>query len=1104
LPEEKLTYKVQLDEEDLGNQLDQIRSRIDEVLGTSALQTPGFDMPNLVASVGTMPTTFDFTPPADFARQLDTGFWQSQLSNMGDVLNRAQMGYRNFVGDMRQFGVIGPPALTSDLADMSQTSPGTLASLKATLLSARSAGWDPRGPVSPGEFRRMSSENIFQGTSEFLTDNMFTTIGSAGGWIGTGIGMGLDFTANLLTKDVRERENLARGLVDLADQNRFDLSRQDARGISTQIYDTVRSDIGRARGYSVEEIEENIVGFEAAGGFKGIRSADQLSETIRGVVENTRTVQQDLNVFADEAVNIMGQLQNKMLVTSENINVLTAEAKSIGEQTGLAPIDVINIGVAGAQSVRGTGIGPGAGYQLAVDARLQAERLAQSDDAFTRSLIADYGGPGAAGQTLMQDNLRWMMGNQGTMALAGMLGGASPGTSLQGMLSTAGGILSNPAMMLAASAQMPRMIGGMTGEEQLFTRMGAAISTLRSLPGTVTGPGGTIKADVLAGFLVQNQGMRPQDAWLSVRSFYDAAERDPGEQWANTAFTMAQSMSDAGEVSRWDRIKASLTSDVRIPGMEGFGLLRLETAKDISIGLQNLWNDDTYRFGGFGQESIDSRLGEAMTNFRQTQTFKDVSDAVRGSDTAYRSEAINREWNEFQNRFIPVTHFGASTNIFTRDYTDVFKENSWGYSIDAKIELSEKVASWQEDGIKAGQAGKWLDNYNKFEVGYVDTSGDFQDIVIDAHESITSSNIVNNLSSKTSGEVMNELAKITTGKNKFSDLNPTEVTAVKKAIDNMPQITNKVTGGLNPGEFGPRDTFLSRRAAGISKSLEQNEQTIRGILTAPISQARRDRAINQILTEAPAGSITRQEAGAQLDEAISATQDRFLEGFNKRTDSLDAETFKEARRRAFAEKDKEIGFFSGLFGTSRADKVAEYYGVVSAIDEIAAGIETEGLDATSTVAGLRILQATPKMRDMWAPFEGITDDEQRIQIENAIWDRTVKAMVTEGEIKFGRKLTTEETSKLASQLSESFETVSGRSRKMAELIDKMAPFEMQEFFKEFPALRKDFEDAADPEEYMRAIMKSLIEGNALRVTLVDSMGYKPTVNANQNLKTFKY
>jgi len=885
--EETLKYRIQLDDTDLGSQLDQIRDRVN--IGMAATAMDRGTLPRAVDLLAPTPTGFVTDPAAEFGGQVDANFWQKLTSGgpggflqsvagqLDEAAQRTQLGYHRFTSDMRRLGLMTPTPAAPELLPMPGPGGGSLPeglaqSLRA-ILSPQYGGFDVRGPITPHEYRQPAVANIGESVGDFVTGNMGaiagTTIGAIGGpggaFVGWGIGGLVDIGLSPIIAPAREREQLATGIRQLARANRVQISRGESRDIVREMQERTNTFSGIAGGESIEEYQENILGFAQAGGLTGARGFDDLRDRIRGVLDNTRQVQQDLNVFADEAVQIMGQIQQKMLGTSEGITGLTAQARFIGGATGMQPMEVLNLGLQGAQMVAGTGITGRAGMMMAWDARMQAERLAQATDPYTQQMVAGAGGANSVAQMLTESTIRWGLSGQGSMGLAAIMGGYTPGSGMRNLLNTAAGVFRDPTTLYTFPAVQPRLFEGMDPGERQVTLMGTVIDELDLLGVDITPE--SIQANLM------RKGFTWQEAYHQKEAFLRSGERDVAGERMGKLFTEVQGRVEARTLGPLDRLRGVIGSFITespfggVAGLvESAGEEIVGFGRSVGRGIEKALSPGTVFFDpeGISQDvSTEMRLmnkeivADLRTKYQQNP--EELTAAIAAEDWKRFIKRNTR--NEFRLRRGPYDTSGAGGategDIVTTgpleglsdEYIKAFKELSFNFDTDSQDRLVKKFQEWHTGGIDIKDARTWVNNLDKFNPAGVNTTSSEY---INESKELVNEVLTTNFTGVNSIASGQKVARIVS-KGRTNDINklsPTERSYAGDAIQQSPTLTKKIYGGLRPNEYQSTDKEARAIEYGLEVSARDLEKQIETGVTRSLGMDSEGMA-NKIFEELP-------------------------------------------------------------------------------------------------------------------------------------------------------------------------------------------------------------------------------------------------------------
>jgi len=420
------------------------------------------------------------------------------------------------------------------------------------------------------EYRRIATSNATQAYTDFASQYGLTTIGAvAGGIIGTpfmgsligsGVGALGDLAFGVVASRAMEGESMGVGIRSIAEQNFGRISRGQARRMTDRIQDYAYSPEGRAARVDIERLQENILGFDAAGGFSNVTSAEEMEEVLDGVIRNTRSFANAFKVKQEEAVQIMAELQRSMVATTDQMGVFSGEMDYLGGVTGMGAIGITQFGMQGVQMLSDTGISPTQRFNMAINARTQAEMLRFADPT-TRQLVQDRGGAEAFALSQLELSNRFMMSGQGMMSMAGMLGGGHYTDSLTQQLTNAGSFLaSDPRNILRLQANQGQLIGQLGFQESQAATVSMAYNFARA--SGLTEGGGEIDESAFIGVMSNMLNISPEQARGMLAGFRDTSERDlVGESQAQMLRGM-DSIIEQNQVTGWDRFRGNVGAGI--------------------------------------------------------------------------------------------------------------------------------------------------------------------------------------------------------------------------------------------------------------------------------------------------------------------------------------------------------------------------------------------------------------------------------------------------------------------------------------------------------------------------------------------------------------
>ena len=503
-------------------------------------------------------------------------------------VERASLGFSKFMDDTRRIGLMSPvsfpdfsPPLGSGRAEIPQTFGGQLA---GTL----GFGYDPRGTLSAGAFQDLSAQTMADTAADFVAGSPAMLGGAAigtaiGGPVGTVVGAGIgivgDVAINAFAGRARERSQLGRGIQAMASQTFGNISRAEGRAFAGELQDRATSFESRLEDFGMEDIQEVIQSFGAAGGFEGTQNITELRSRVKDVLDNVRQVAHMGNMVQEEAAVLMGSLQGTGVVGLGNMGAFMGTQQALGAQVGMTGQEFINMGLAGAEMTRGTRIGSAAGFNLMQQSRVAAEQgLA---DPGTAAVIQDMGGVQNASAAIAENTMRHMQGGLGLLQTMGVMGGG-PGISQgveQDFINASNVLAQDPSNMLRAMFYQGPMIqqmlreGGQIGMQSNIVNkyVGLAQST-----GMGVMDGGQIDPSVLAPLLARGENMSINEAELMIRNVATGPE---GQRTAtlNAFNATIQGIHDEGAIGIGTRISANVGDFFQRTG-EAVGITQLAGA----------------------------------------------------------------------------------------------------------------------------------------------------------------------------------------------------------------------------------------------------------------------------------------------------------------------------------------------------------------------------------------------------------------------------------------------------------------------------------------------------------------------------------------------
>jgi len=330
MPEEVLRYRVEIDEASLQSELARARGAITNVLQT-AITTGQYAVNQLSADVALTRQTFGIPEPVAASPSQDLGFFGASLGVAG---------------------IRTPPnMLTSDFRAAAQQelqsriSQGTFAIAREAIPVA--AGLGAVGLGMAGRARPLTT----------LAAGAATFMGARGA---TGLGLG--------TMEARQSAEEILSLTG-APHPMLQFSREDREGLARGLVQDVAQDVR----FGVEEVGGLLAMGSASDAFTGVRSVEEFRTRFRAMLDQVRTITRVFQQTTQEAMQTLGEFNRLGVASPEVMTGRLADVRSLTQATGMAPGQILQTGMAGAQMAEGMGAAPGAGFDVMMRNMLRAQ-----------------------------------------------------------------------------------------------------------------------------------------------------------------------------------------------------------------------------------------------------------------------------------------------------------------------------------------------------------------------------------------------------------------------------------------------------------------------------------------------------------------------------------------------------------------------------------------------------------------------------------------------------------------------------------------------------------------------------------------------------------
>tara|TARA_Y100001937_G_C7136124_1_gene340114 strand:- start:4977 stop:8438 length:3462 start_codon:yes stop_codon:yes gene_type:complete len=640
MAEEILKYKVEIDSSDVAEQLTSIRNQVDLAMGSLAAQQV---KPTTFERIAQVFETANIGSVADQFRQkfeTDTTRTIGGITQMLDqTATQMQLGYSRFTADARRLGLLSStdyPSFTAPLPQAAAVPPMT--TTQALAAAGLGVGFDPSGQATMQQYTASAVDQINRDFRNFMnygaTEAGGTILGAglgmmrgglggalAGGIVGNLIGGVGQAGLDLLTAQARQVDSMAGGLAEIAQSQIAGAPGADSGFYTSQaqvLMDMTRSQLGRATGLTLDEVQGQVSSFAAAGGFKGMDLGD-MSVALRQLPTAVRAVSQNLNIAQSDASQLLADM-NRLQMGGEDLLGSASLALKLNAQAGLVgitPGDMLGTAAQGIQAVAGTTMSPGDAANLAVQSRLLTSQAATAGAPGVSAFVRQQGGAMNAGFANLEQGLRHMMSPIGMARAANIAGGGSETASVQEAMSGAASFFSDdPSRIFSMMVEQGNIVGGMSPLTIQNAQVGDAIGFLRQMPQFAEG---AIPANVIGGAMMS---MDPSLSASQAMNMVGIASRGSQD------FIMNQLMSTRDALVGMDRVNQVGPLRQFVTGVtQPFVNFADATVNKMGRGLQNLIND------------VSSTAGDVMTEILTGQiTVK--SEAILNDTTVSELRAM--------------------------------------------------------------------------------------------------------------------------------------------------------------------------------------------------------------------------------------------------------------------------------------------------------------------------------------------------------------------------------------------------------------------------------------------------------------------------------
>jgi len=420
--------------------------------------------------------------------------------------------------------------------------------------------------------------------------------GLPGALTGFSIGGFADLTGNIFAAETLERESLAKGLNNIAKKNFGGLSKEKSRQLATILQNQAYDPSSRGLNYDLETIQEDVSSFSEAGGFSNVTSGTEMEETLRQVVEQTRHFANTLKLKKDEATQIMADLASSMSMDGDGDFIdMASKLSHASSVTGVHPGSLASFGMQASEMFKGTGIKASDSFDMAIDARIQAEKLRQQDPV-TRQLVEDAGGAAQFALKQLDQTNTYMSSSQGLLLTAGLYGGMDSYDSVNGMAIHAAQFLGEDSQnYFKMISNQGKLMSEMGLKDKQNLMVSTAVNFLKDT--NQTNEDGTIDQSVLEGIMPMLMGdviTSPQEAKSLIEASLNNQKEISGFSTFSEKFKERQDIIKANQTTLIGDLKTSFYENVWNPIDQTFQPVQ-DTVGDfylgVTEGIENFFED---------------------------------------------------------------------------------------------------------------------------------------------------------------------------------------------------------------------------------------------------------------------------------------------------------------------------------------------------------------------------------------------------------------------------------------------------------------------------------------------------------------------------------
>jgi hypothetical protein len=301
------------------------------------------------------------------------------------------------------------------------------------------------------------------------------------------------------------------------------------------------------------ELTKILKGATSMGLMNNTQTTEEFKKKFKDITENVKTVARVLNTTLEDGLKTMKDFRGIGITDANEVGRLTMQSQAQGKMAGKTAGEMVEVGMQGAEMMRGTGISMSIGFKAA-QMNLSAVRAARDANVLSQEAVAQAGGEEALAQRMTasgvgfaqssmgRGNMAAFYGGNGTMDTAAMYKGMAGGMSMPEMAMAAAKNLSSPKALLEFQANQAKLVSeagkAFGGEGLEMMRLGNAMTQAKFLNQN-TG----VSVEVGLRNTLLNQGLSQSEVDMSVARIQNADKEYSSRQKAIGA-TRAQEQAE--------------------------------------------------------------------------------------------------------------------------------------------------------------------------------------------------------------------------------------------------------------------------------------------------------------------------------------------------------------------------------------------------------------------------------------------------------------------------------------------------------------------------------------------------------------------------------